>query len=69
MINDVFLVALMRKTGTDESHMEIDFGLVYKDDARLLAVGQGINSRAPNTVDWMVFGPWGNFPKVTFIMV
>jgi len=29
------LVALTRKTGTNESHMTIDFGMVYKDGARL----------------------------------
>ena len=64
------LVALTRKTGTDESHMTIDFGLVYKDGARLWALGRGINSRAHNTVDWTVCGHGGrNFPKVTFIMV
>ena len=44
------LVARTRKTGTDESHRTIDFGLAYKDGARLLILGQGINSRARNTV-------------------
>ena len=50
------LAALTKETGPDERHMTIDIGLVYKDGARLLVLGQGINPSAPNTVDWTVCG-------------
>ena len=49
--------AALTKKPVHESQLTVDFGLVYKDGARLLVLGQGINSRAHNTVDWMVCGP------------